>query len=1683
MVAVPSPGIGVPVGSTEAIEYSKAYIKQKEAEQKQAEEQASESKQYATFAKAETREEYSPELGMSPQQYARIHNLKYVRYKGNGRYSFFDPETGSYRTEGSYRLTSQLPKHRAVPESQRPTDPEGLALEAKYGVGYVRDMGDGRYSIFDPTTGTYHTEGSGREGVTSQAPDRTLFPSGLTTEQIKGIWEKRQRIPEKTETERQFKTLEDAKKSEQEASEFRKNLGLSLRETTPEEAAQIERLLRSKTSFTSEESLQKGFGLVSTFKPSFRTEDIRTSIVLSKEHQKEYAENQAQSIRLSGGTATVTNKYDFQRGYFVESDYGDVVVNGKYGYWSEQPPTGHELIYGIVPIPKPLGSKDVITKEYVEGRGYWVKSPSGKVIRDGEKGYWSFEPPSYRSQDWRYRMPTDINPVTGKGYAETDLEFQKREGYDIVSASGQIILTDKEYKEYQKSYDKYKEGFTSGKLKGDESTIVRAALIDAIGQDKYNKALNIIKTRQEQGFYEESLKLSPIERFKYGLSSVRTFETGFGGLFTEGARYGILGEYSPYKLFTKKETDEAARAFNIEIGRQSEAYKGLSAKEQAFKFFVESPLTYMIPVGVEFKLLGFAGRAALTKIATKAALRTGEKAAVKGGAITSSAKFLGQYGESIVGYTFLAQAGIYAAEPLFTSGIKKGLPETIGRGATFITSLPGAALGYRGTERIGEGVKPTYTYLTSLEEASGIKSLREVLPNMPKEPLFIPKDLKGTVFEDIGNFGKMMKSDISEGMRLNYEQFIRPISKEFTKSTRGKESLKATKDIFGEYNIYIKKETKETYKKLQEPSLESQKITIGKEEVIDPLTKILQEPSLQTEKVKKGKNFINELDKELSKEFAKPSLQTQKVTAGRTQVVEPLITELKKPSLEKSIQEQKIKAGREQIVDPMIKIFGEPSLQVKRQTEASKIGKELVDIYKEPSLQVEKQIIAKETAQIIGKEFSEAYESPTGRYKPEIKTEQVIKKPTEEKTFIKKSIENILEFEPLKARDILRYAGEETRYTLTGMKDILKQYKIVQPKITPPREVLRLTPEFSTTREKPESPVGTLLGGLFEGSEERYSKLVPIETTKLTELGKEKLALLKSAAEYVKLYNVEPKNPPGFDASRIESLKNYADATMKFLKENSKKYRIIVGGSGALDANVRGEFVKKDADFDVGSDTIVGDKLRKFLAEKYVKELKSKHPEVEFEIKEEGWEKVKQTPQEIAAGKPPHYEAGTKRYTINVGEDKITEFVPEQSKEIPELDYYRIKQPKEVKGILIEPYSNLLAYNIASITKVDRPEMFGSKVSDAAKEAKEAGTTLLKELTDKYLIDEEYAKELIDRYKFKNEDQNIDFSRAKPSRTKDYYRNEELFRKFTEELLKERNIKPEIIEKINKINRRADELKLYSGVPVENIVSSVDRTLMTIGEKAQKPVGERVGRMVGETLYGASDFVIKNIKLKEERVTPYKSEYEFKIPERYDFRGKIIKTDYYDFYKIQKPYKPIITKVPKKVIPPPTYKKPVVDNFIIPTGKIKPTGTTTEFKFAPELPPMLPPITPVPPEPPERIIVTPPPPRPPTPPVVPPEFGFKYGEDKKKKKRIVRGGFFHTYRASPIFEAPATLYTGNPVESPKQTPRKAQVKKTKANGRNIPSVSNFMLKEEKKQRKQIRKKVKKSKKEKDFWEE
>lgn len=137
-----------------------------------------------------------------------------VKDIGNGRFSVRTPS--GYQTIGS-GVTSELPSNRVL----------------------RKDLGGGRVSVYDTTTGTYRTEGT--PGVTSQAPV-SRSTAGLTRAQIENIYGGRERIQERTaigvEAAKQAERREQISRQIQESPQ-------KIAETTQQERMDTSRLFQS----------------------------------------------------------------------------------------------------------------------------------------------------------------------------------------------------------------------------------------------------------------------------------------------------------------------------------------------------------------------------------------------------------------------------------------------------------------------------------------------------------------------------------------------------------------------------------------------------------------------------------------------------------------------------------------------------------------------------------------------------------------------------------------------------------------------------------------------------------------------------------------------------------------------------------------------------------------------------------------------------------------------------------------------------------------------------------------------------------------------------------------------------------------------------------------------------------------------------------------------------------------------------------------------------------------------------------------------------------------------------------------------------------------------------------------------------------------------------------------------
>lgn len=195
---------------------------------------------------------------------------------------------------------------------------------------------------------------------------------------------------------------------------------------------------------------------------------------------------------------------------------------------------------------------------------------------------------------------------------------------------------------------------------------------------------------QEQGQFQfkepvssEELgrSMSKLEGVPYLFSNFDVTAKLYTGLATDVSRF--------FGLSTPEQSEKATSEFFTALGEAKRGYEGLSAQEATLKYGLESPLTALIPVGVGFKIGGTVGKYALTR--TAAAI--GEKT-VAGKLALGTAK----YGETAVGLGFLGAAGVDIATTSKTPS------EAFGKTVALGISLPGAMLGYKGTEFVGKQV-------------------------------------------------------------------------------------------------------------------------------------------------------------------------------------------------------------------------------------------------------------------------------------------------------------------------------------------------------------------------------------------------------------------------------------------------------------------------------------------------------------------------------------------------------------------------------------------------------------------------------------------------------------------------------------------------------------------------------------------------------------------------------------------------------------------------------------------------------------------------------------------------------------------------------------------------------------------------------------------------------------------
>ena len=386
----------------------------------------------------------------------------------------------------------------------------------------------------------------------------------------------------------------------------------------------------------------------------------------------------------------------------------------------------------------------------------------------------------------------------------------KISGKGIVNDQNEIMLTTKESKLYN---DILAEG-SNIKSEQDKIEYRQYALRTAVGKEKFEKASEIIQKREFEKAYREAKEKSDISSALTPLTSADILGRTYGAM-TER----LIG--SPEKAEQlRRELIVAGEARKSELGGMAERGEILPSftEKEGFKsglvldVGLQSPVTAMIPVGVGFKVVGGVGKYALGK----AALAAGEKTLFGRGALATA-----KYGEKVVGGAFLAQIGLDVAS-------SKSVSEGVGKVAVLGAELPGAAFGYK----MIPGKMPS---IPKFEEASGIKSVREIIPEIAPSTRIGDIKAAGEVLGEIKTdiFTELRKPSLQEQkITAGREQIVEPLEKQISPITRtitetGKGIEKLGKEKVSEASEYVKGGIEELVSPIREAKKELK--VIGKD--------------------------------------------------------------------------------------------------------------------------------------------------------------------------------------------------------------------------------------------------------------------------------------------------------------------------------------------------------------------------------------------------------------------------------------------------------------------------------------------------------------------------------------------------------------------------------------------------------------------------------------------------------------------------------------------------------------------------------------------------------------------------------------------------------------------------------------------------------------------------------------
>lgn len=376
----------------------------------------------------------------------------------------------------------------------------------------------------------------------------------------------------------------------------------------------------------------------------------------------------------------------------------------------------------------------------------------------------------------------------------------KKYGTDIVDLQGRILLSASETKTYDKALLEAQKGI------GSDAAKEKYALIQAIGKEKYDRATEILKSREEERLYQEGKGLSLEKGLAISIASPDVLQKEISQVYTRA--FGTPAE----KITAARET-QIARASALE------GYKGLTFEQGLVKVGLESPLTTLLPVGVEAKA-GIWGAEALLKGSAKQILGVEAAEAIgKQRVIEIAGKEIakGTATELFVGTAF---TGMAAADILGS----KTTAEAVGKAGLLGIELPSAAIGFEGTgivgKRVGEAMPTSREFFRFVvgkaEPTKGLRNsfkfISEKTPDFVKQITEVktrePKPselLTSKAYEIYKKVSPEAQKIILESTKIakKAEELPRSATLEMAKEAEKQFSFATTRDI-GERGLEIK---------------------------------------------------------------------------------------------------------------------------------------------------------------------------------------------------------------------------------------------------------------------------------------------------------------------------------------------------------------------------------------------------------------------------------------------------------------------------------------------------------------------------------------------------------------------------------------------------------------------------------------------------------------------------------------------------------------------------------------------------------------------------------------------------------------------------------------------------------------------------------------------------------------